>query len=90
MIVSSRDRHNDEQGLDPFFDSVQPSTPCNLSICPVSVEGERVFHTYCHFARATEGTQTQYALLDLMAMDVKRTVRGGTGRRLVPATTRLQ
>ena len=28
----------------------------------------RVFHTYSHYARALEGTQTPYTLLDLTAM----------------------
>jgi len=31
-------------------------------------DGERVFHTYSHYARGTEGTQTPYTLLDLTAM----------------------
>ena len=30
-------------------------------------DGERIFHTSSHFARATEGTQTPYTLLDLTA-----------------------
>lgn len=61
-----RGRANDESGRDPLFDADQPfDMPGRSSFIR---DDNRVFHTYSHFARATEGTQTPYALLDLTAM----------------------
>ena len=61
-----RGRQNDQSGHDAFFDSDQPFDMPGRScfLC----DGDWVFHTYSHFARATEGTQTPYTLLDLTAL----------------------
>jgi predicted dithiol-disulfide oxidoreductase (DUF899 family) len=61
-----RGRTNDESGRDPFFDSAQPFDMPGRS-CFIR-DKNRVFHTYSHYARALEGTQTPYTLLDLTAM----------------------
>lgn len=61
-----RGRQPDENGHDPFFDSDQPFDMPGRS-CFLR-EGDRVFHTYSHFARALESTQTPYTLLDLTVL----------------------
>ncbi len=50
---------DDDQAEQPFD---TPGRSCFVR------DGDRVFHTYSHFARATEATQTPYTLLDLTAM----------------------
>lgn len=65
-MFNYRGRNNDESGQDSFFDAEQPFDMPGRS-CFLR-DGDRVFHTYSHFARATEATQTPYTLLDLTAM----------------------